>query len=86
MVSCIGRIIGPAVAAPVFAWSISGEPLNPPPLNHFFVFLLCTVLQLANAAVAMAMPRSIDRPAEESSERECEGDEEEEEALLPKQS
>ena len=84
MVSCIGRIIGPAVAAPVFAWSISGEPLNPPPLNHFFVFLLCTVLQLVNAAVAMAMPRSIDRPAEERS-RECEG-EEEEEALLPKQS
>jgi hypothetical protein len=61
-VSCIGRIIGPLISAPLFAWSLTNGSTSPP-LNHCLVFFIVAIIQCAMASVAFAMPISIAKPA-----------------------
>ena len=69
-VSCIGRMIGPLVAGPLFAWSLlnatgdADRDLSYFPFNHFFVFLILSAVSLICSFVAFAMPKSIQRPRE----------------------
>ena len=61
-VSCIGRIVGPLISAPLFAWSITNGATSPP-LNHCLVFFIVAIIQFGLASVAFAMPSSIAKPA-----------------------
>ena len=71
-VSCIGRMAGPLLAGPLFAWSLlaadgDGGGVTAAararfPFNHFFVFLLLGALSVVCSAIAFLMPRSLQRP------------------------
>ena len=67
-VSCVGRIVGPLISAPLFAWSLTNGARSPP-FNHFLVFLIVSVIQFGMSGVAFCMPRSIAQPEDEPASR-----------------
>ena len=58
----VGRIVGPILGGNLFAWSASGG--HAWPFDFHFVFHFVGLIFLASAAIAFALPRSIDRKLE----------------------
>ena len=67
-VSGVGKVVGPALIAPLFAWSITdGEALGFP-LNHWLAFLCCAGCTVGTLALGHRMPASLALPLEEPRE------------------
>ena len=63
-VSSIGRMVGPSLGAPLFAWSITNE-LPAFPLGRCLMMGLLVCMCLALAALSCQMPASLNRPCGE---------------------
>eukprot|EP01133_Synstelium_polycarpum_P007418 gene7418-8677_t len=60
------RTIAPTVAATSMAWSLT--PGHPFPINHFFVFILMSLIAIAPAIYSDFLPRSLNSPIVENEE------------------
>ena len=63
-VSGLGKMGGPAVGGPLFAWSITnGQGW---PLDHSFSFYFCALITVWIGWITFAMPASLAYPCDES--------------------
>ena len=67
-VSGVGKMLGPSVGAPLYAWSITnGMPALP--FGRFFMMEFLSATLLALSGLSLLMPESLNRPAEEGPRR-----------------
>ncbi|EFA78366.1 hypothetical protein PPL_09017 [Heterostelium album PN500] len=62
------RTIGPTLASVVVAWSVSSG--HPFPINHWFVFIIMSLMMLAPAIYTNFLPTSLNAPIEEDGNEE----------------
>ena len=53
----VARSLTPMIAAPIFAWSISGDHIFP--FNHFMLFVICALLSAACVVLAWKLPQEV---------------------------
>ena len=64
----MGKMLGPSVGAPLYAWSITnGMPALP--FGRFFMMEFLSGTLLALSGLSLLMPESLNRPAEEGPRR-----------------
>ena len=61
-VSGVGKVVGPVLMAPLFAWSITDGESFGFPLNHWLAFLCCAGCTLGTLVLGCKMPRSLALP------------------------
>lgn len=61
VICALGRILGPLLCAPFFAWTLAA----PPPINYSITFIIIALQLVAAGVVAYAMPPSINFPVED---------------------
>ena len=61
-VGAFGRLLAPALASPLFAWSLTGGAELGWPFNHHLVFWVNAGLGLLVLVLACVMPASIGKP------------------------
>ena len=68
-VSGLGKMAGPALGGPLFAWSITND-LGGWPFDHSLAFYGCAAVTVFIAWLTFKMPESIAFPCEEEEEEE----------------
>lgn len=69
MMESIGKMLGPACAAPLFAWAISSRPATVVPGGTFIVFFSFGLTFISLALLGTSLPRNVDSRAQDSAWR-----------------